>query len=156
LQQEYDFVFWIDSDAIFVRFDKDIREETRSGKDLYLVKHHIGGRDVPNTGVLLIRNSRWSQGLLDRLWAMAQYTNHKWWENAALLDILGYRNLLDSRQPNECDRRLLGRIEWLDLKWNSLPNLNESPEPIIKHYAGVPHQQRAEEMTLDLIRIGLI
>jgi len=73
LLQEYDFVFWIDSDAIFVRFDEDIREEIRPDKDLYLVKHHINAQDVPNTGVLLVRNSRWSCGLLDRLWAMAQY-----------------------------------------------------------------------------------
>ena len=119
------------------------------------MKHHINAQDVPNTGVLLVRNSSWSCGLLDGLWAMAQYTNHKWWENAALIDMLGYRNLLDSSRPNEYDNELLERIQWLDLKWNSLPDLDESPEPVIKHYAGLPRQQRAEKMTLDLMRMGL-
>ena len=38
-KKDYDFVFWIDSDALIINFDKDIREEIESAKDLYLVKH---------------------------------------------------------------------------------------------------------------------
>src|SRR3989344_1012987 len=37
--KKYDFILCVDADAIFVRFDEDIRKEIKPDKDFYLVKH---------------------------------------------------------------------------------------------------------------------
>jgi hypothetical protein len=94
LLNKYDFVLWIDSDALFVRFDEDIRREIESGKDFYLVKHHLKSREAPNTGLFLIRNTAWSRSFLDKVWNSEKYIYHNFWENAAVIDLLGYNDAL--------------------------------------------------------------
>lgn len=85
----YDFVFWIDSDAVIVGED-DIRKEIIDEKDFYLVKHFVKGRDAPNTGVVLLRNSKWGRDFLKDVWAQTEFINHRWWENAAINYLLGF------------------------------------------------------------------
>lgn len=148
--EDYDYVIWIDADAIFVDSGKSLAEELEEGKDLYLVKHQIDSRVVPNTGVMVIKNSIWSRIFLDMVWEKEQYINHKWWENAAILDMLGYHGLLDETQPDNLNQNLIGKIKWLGLEWNSLPNICESDRPIIKHYAGRPMEYRLAHMKQDL------
>jgi hypothetical protein len=79
--QGYEFVLWIDADAAPVNYDPSPVDLIRDGKDLYLVKHTIGGNEVPNMGVFLIRNSQWSRQLLRQMWDQDRYIHHKWWEN---------------------------------------------------------------------------
>ncbi|MEK6891390.1 MAG: hypothetical protein AABX03_04610 [Nanoarchaeota archaeon] len=98
LLEKYDFVFWIDSDALFVRFDKNILKEIENGKDFYLVKHHIRGRLVPNSGSFIIRKSEWSKKFLDDVWNKKEYIYHNYWENAAIVDILGYKEVMSSNK----------------------------------------------------------
>jgi hypothetical protein len=94
LLDDYEYVLWVDSDAVMVRFDKDIRDEMEPGKYLYLVKFNLSGKEVPNSGVFLIRNSEWSKNFLDDVWGMRRYIYHEYWENAAVIDILGYEDSL--------------------------------------------------------------
>jgi len=89
LLETYDFVFWVDSDALFVNFNEDIRNEIEEGKDLYLVKHFIKGRFVPNSGSFLIRKSEWSNNFLYAIWSREKYVYHNYWENAAVIELLG-------------------------------------------------------------------
>ena len=145
---DYDYVVWIDADALFIHYDKDIRDEIEQGKELYMVKHFIGGKDVPNTGVMLLKNSSWSEDFLNKTWEMKKYTNHKWWENAAVMELLGYQNLLDGGD-NTFNHSLLEKIKWLDLKWNNLPGVCETDDPIINHYAGRPLDVRIKYMKRD-------
>lgn len=87
--KNYDFILWVDSDALFVRFNEDIRREIQHNKDFYLVKH-----DGPNTGLFLIRNSEWSKNFLKDTWNFKKYIYHNLWENAAINDLLGYKDTL--------------------------------------------------------------
>ena len=87
--KKYDFVLWVDSDALFVRFNEDIRKEIQPGKDFYLTKH-----DGPNTGLFLIKSSEWSKKFLEDTWNFKKYIYHNLWENAAINDLLGYRDTL--------------------------------------------------------------
>jgi len=89
-KKRYDFVFWIDADALFVNFDEDIRLEIEPENDLYLVKHQINESKIPNTGVFLLRNSDWSKEFLKEVWDKKEYIHHNWWENAAINELLGF------------------------------------------------------------------
>jgi hypothetical protein len=114
----------------------------RDGKDLYLVKHTIAGNEVPNMGVFLIRNSQWSRQLLRQMWDQDRYIHHKWWENGALLELLGYHHLIDPQREPALNPRLLTRIEWIDPAWNCVPDVADSVERLIVHYAGHSNLQR--------------
>jgi hypothetical protein len=159
LREGYDFVLWVDADALFLRFEPDIRAEIVSGKDLFMVKHEIRSQiqpgawltlDVPNTGVMLLRNSDWTHRFLQDVWDRSDFIHHRFWENAAVLDLMGYRALIGSAKRNEPDANVLAHISWLDVAWNSIPGRCASPQPIIHHYADVI--DRLPYMRADLAR----
>jgi len=149
----YDEVLWLDADALFVRFDKDVLDELRPDKHLYLVEHRHPGfpsSKVPNSGVMLVRNSAWSKEFFRRLWAMQQYERHPWRENAALIDAFGYRNLLGTGGV-EPDAALLGKIQFLAEAWNYHPQISPAGSQIIRHHAGMADAIRRREMPKDAL-----
>jgi hypothetical protein len=135
LEQGHELVLWIDADAAVVRHDEDARSLLPPGRDLGLVAHRTPEGLVPNTGVLLLRNTGWTRSLLRRVWRQTRYLEHKWWENAALLHVLGYRAVL-GEGPDRPERALLAKVAWLPLAWNSLPDLCADPDPVVVHLAG--------------------
>jgi galactosyl transferase GMA12/MNN10 family len=147
--RSYDVVAWIDADALIVDGSRDLAAELRRGKNLYWVEHsHPSGETTANAGVMMLRSSRWSRRLLERAWASEDLIDHVWWENAALMRLLGYR--IDAQPVGRGpDRRALARVQFLDLAWNSIPHWLASPTPRITHYAGLPLEDRLERMRID-------
>lgn len=158
-REGYDFVFWIDSDALFVRFDEDISSEIEDEKELYVVEYPREGGKHIDSGIFLIRNSHWSKKLLNDMWNMERYLNHcAWHDQAALIEILGLIGDLgdDSRKKlgfsNEWrspNLELLRKVKKLDLKWNNSPGRAESNNPIINHYSYLPLPIRYRKMLRD-------
>jgi hypothetical protein len=147
----YEYVLWTDADSLFVRFDVDVLAEIRPDKDLYIVEHpnpDYPNFKVPNTGVMLVRNSPWSRALFEQIWSMKQYENHPWWENAALIDLFGYRNLL-GKGAYDPNHELLKKVQFLDQSWNQLSHLSGNGVPVIRHYAGISNTVRRAEMPKD-------
>lgn len=145
----FDLVAWIDVDAVVVDGSRDLAAEQRRGKHLYLVEHaHPSGETTANAGVMMLRASRWTRRLLAEVWASVDLIDHIWWENAALMRLLGYR--LDAQPVTRGDDlRRLARVEFLDVAWNSIPHWVASPAPRIKHYAGLPVEERRTLMLAD-------
>lgn len=64
----YDWVLWIDSDAVFNMFSKKIEDYIRPGYD------GVFGPDpnpniYVNTGVFLVKRSQWSHSILTKVWS---------------------------------------------------------------------------------------
>lgn len=139
----FEYVVWIDADALFIDFTQDVRSLLKVRKDLYLVQHLETGErgPVPNTGFMVIRNSEWSRRLFRSIWQLDKYLHHKWWESAALIDLLGYRHLLGGEyQPNQ---EMLQHIEFIEEKWNYIPRTNVNVRrPVIKHFAARSTEER--------------
>jgi len=154
LLHDYQTVWWIDADAIIVDLERDILAELQPGRDLHLAFHaQPGARDnpIPNSGVLLVQRSAWSTEFLARLWAQEQFTDHNWWENAALLHLLGYS--LDP--PFQCSQQLDEHIGTLSADWNSVPvaGYHEEKSPALWHHARADHDdfwRRLGEMSANL------
>jgi hypothetical protein len=150
----YDWVLWVDADALFMRFEIDVRGVIEAEKHLYIVSHDIphqqADQPVPNCGVLLIRNCQWSQDLLSDIWNSTQYIQHAWWENAALLHLLGFYGLLGEGE-NRPNADMLRHVAFIDTAWNSIPGVCSAPNPIIHHYAGMAHEQRLAGMSRDFM-----
>lgn len=160
--QGFDFVFWVDADALFLRYDLDIGEVIEPGKDLYIARiptpegtrleGSSSNEPVPNAGVMLLRNCEWTRSFLEQVWSREEYLDHIWWENAAILDLFGYFSLLgkDKDQPNKA---LLDHVKFIDLAWNSMPHIYScsARHPIVHHYAGMPRHRRIRKMTRDYL-----
>ncbi len=143
LDSNFDFIFWIDVDAVIVRREIDVRTVAVDNADLHMAWH---GPDtsklqvvdfVPhfNNGVMLIRVTDWSRNFFKRTWEVGQLPHH-WSDQATVLHLLGYDNCLElgPERPDEPNRSRLAR---LDTAWNSAPGLAIAPDPIINHYAGI-------------------
>ena len=144
LLESYDEVLWIDADAIFLDISKDIGELVRPGKDLYLVEHLYEQDDSwrsANTGVFLVRSTRWSRRFLDRVWAAERYVDHPWWENAAVLDLLGYELPPDLTPPRKRRTSMYdSHVELIGLEWNTTAGRSLVARPRIRHHG------RADDM----------
>ena len=151
LLDQYDLVWWVDSDALIVDASVDLREELVDGKDLYLVEHLFPAPHdfAASAGVMLWRSSDWSKALVDALWASESYVHHRVWENAALLELLGY-GIEQFHHP--APTPLMARVQLLSPDWNSVwPDPARSPK--VHHHGGsIEFADRRRFMIEDLAR----
>ena len=160
----HDLVVWIDADAVIVDGSRDIADELEPARFLGVVGH--GERKVPNTGVIVLRADGRARDLLDRMWNATRFVDHPWWENAALVDALGY-DLPEALEPGLRGRLLrlaaragvrqlrpsaparpspfLAGTQFLPREWNSV-YLDQAAQPRIVHCLAVPVEQRARDM----------
>jgi hypothetical protein len=143
LEDDFDFVFWIDADAIAWRRDVDVRTAAVDSASLQMAWHgpdtsRIEARNfVPhfNSGIMLIRVNDWSHNFFRQVWEVGQLPHH-WSDQATILHLLGYDDCL-GLGPNRPDEPNRSRLARLDTVWNSTPGLAVTPDPIIHHYAGI-------------------
>ncbi len=143
LDDNFDFVLWMDIDAIVLRYDVDIRTAAVDDAHLHMAWHGPDSSEIMaadfvphfNSGVMLIRVNDWSRDFFRRVWEIGQLPHH-WYDQATILHVLGYDECLGlgPDRPNEPNRSRLAR---LDTVWNSIPGLATAPDPIVHHYAGI-------------------
>jgi hypothetical protein len=147
--EEFDLALWIDADAVIVDGSDDIAADLGPDRRLGLVRHG----DVPNTGVMVWRAGDFARSLLDATWSKKRFLHHPWWENAALLDALGYdvprfsrleRVLRRRRRPTRPSPWSDG-VQFLPPEWN-WTYLARVDNPRIVHCVGVPVEQRLRDM----------
>ncbi|HEX5622140.1 MAG TPA: hypothetical protein VFX51_27185 [Solirubrobacteraceae bacterium] len=156
LLAEFELVVWIDADAVIVDGSADIADDLEPDKQLGLVEHRRGEERIPNTGVMVWRASEFAHELLAKVWAATRFIDHPWWENAALVDALGYdvprfsrlERLLPGR-PRPCrparPSTYLAGTQFLAPEWN-WAYLSRVEHPRIVHCVGVPVEQRLADM----------
>lgn len=145
----YDTAIWVDADALFVRFDKNILDVTDRDRPLWMTMHKVGGADhpLPNCGVLVAHRHDDLLAFLGNAWRKKHFIDHPWWEQAAILELLGYSidrpgGLAHPGEPTQWTR-LVG---FMGTQWNSMPLHDPHPEPMIVHFSGMGFDQRLEGM----------
>ena len=141
LLRVYEVVLWIDADAAIVDGSVDVLDSLDPGSLMALVAHNTNEGDdpIPNAGVWLLRRDWKTQRFLARVWRSTGYLHHKWWENAAILELLGYE--LDPKVRLVRPAPMYFRTTFLGTEWNSIP-LDSSPAPRICHFPAEPLAQR--------------
>ena len=79
--------FWNDADALITNLDIKLESLIDDKYDLIFTRDGNG----LNAGNFLVKNSEWSKKFLQEAYQQAQFTNHCWWEQAAI------RFLLDTK-----------------------------------------------------------
>lgn len=156
LLDEYEEVLWIDADAVIVDPGRDIREDADPEKPLSLVEHTWDdppGRRAVNTGVMLVRRSDWSREFLSAVWAHEKYIGHTWWENTAILEMLGYSIPADGTPPVPGPPTVWSDgVGLLPMAWNSTENASAAVAPIIRHIGRRPTVAALEALMIDEVR----
>lgn len=174
LLEDYELVLWLDADAIVVDPSGDIAALLEPDRELGIVRHRHHGQLVPNTGVMLLRAGAFARTLLARMWSATHLVEHPWWDNAALVEALGYA-LPGSLEPglrgrvHRVAKRRLGRelrpcvpagrselsagTQYLGNEWNSVYH-DPAERPRIVHCLGTPVDQRLRDMAAVLREHG--
>lgn len=84
---DYDWVFWSDADSLIMNTNTRLESIIDDKFDLIIAKECYLG--YLNTGSFLIKNTKWSQDLLKRIYSQEQFTNsYGLWEQQALDHLL--------------------------------------------------------------------
>jgi hypothetical protein len=157
LLRTYEWVWLIDADALIVDLDRDVFEGIDvTGGPIWLARHPQGREAdhvVENAGVVLARATPAARRFLEEVWAATQFVNHNWWENAAILHLIG--RSLDPPYARERTSEHAGLISELPIRWNTVPGYIECADAAIHHHARADHDSftlRLEAMEADLER----
>lgn len=141
----YEAAMWIDADALIIRYDWNIFQQ-HARSSLWMVLHNDPDSNPrPNCGVLVAWNELRVRRFLEKAWEQTQYLTHPWWEQAAMLDLLGWELGNGWAKPG-LPTEWSDLVGWLGTEWNSMPQ-DPHPYPIIKHWPGTPFMTRLEEMS---------
>ena len=148
LLESNEIVLWLDADIVVVRSDHDIADELPDDRFMAMVEHTVGGKANPNTGVMVIRSGEEAKRFFAAVWESTQYLDHRWWEQAAVMHLLGY-------DPDTGERvresEWHDRIHWLGKEWNSIRD-DPAENPRIRHWPGFTVTRRFGEMALATVR----
>jgi hypothetical protein len=146
----YDEVLWVDCDTVVVDATVDLADEVPAGAWQAITRHSTPEGEVPSAGVWLARQPL--HPVLEGIWRMTEYLHHRWWEQAALQQLLGYNPELipvSLGEPTE----LYWRTHWLDPdEWNAL---QPQPGSRIVHAAPGSTIGRRADVMRDLTNLAL-
>ena len=160
----HEFYLWLDADAFICRYENilDHVDKTKHiciHNQFFKSKHKTKVTNLdyltwgPNVGVMLVKNTKWSLNFFKKVWNKTKYLNHYWTDNAAFMDVLGFKAEISKLSENKPTKKDLNKIYFLSGLWNSMPNKYfDNPKnneisnfyfnPIIIHLAGIRRRDR--------------
>ncbi len=148
LLERYDEVVWFDCDLIVVDgsedFPKMLPNYTHS-----MVRHFEDSSEVPNSGVW--RLTKKCVPLLSKMLELEVFWDHGWWEQAALMTLMGYsvppQGSMFSKTKCKCwhPTRWQRECQFMRVCFNSHPNYRAA-HPRIVHCSYTNMLQRIEVM----------
>lgn len=72
-ENKYEYVMFMDADAVFVREDFNIIDIIEKHKEFNLICSGDFGPDIVNSGVMIFKNCEWSIDFLERVWDSGNY-----------------------------------------------------------------------------------
>jgi hypothetical protein len=142
LVDRYELVVWLDADLAIVDGRMDLASELEDGRFLYLVEHRHKDWRMPNTGVMMLRGGAEAADFLDETWSLERFIDHRWWENAAVCELLGYE--LDPPRPVR-QTPLMEQTKFISPRWNSIVDAHVRGARI-RHFPGYALRTRTALM----------
>jgi hypothetical protein len=124
--KKYDIVLWIDIDVVIIYEEENIFDNVENNKIQCIVNHHILDYLVPNAGVWILTKKMLPY--LEIMWDNDKFLNHGWWEQAALMELMGFVVSDDESPRLYCKTDLFNKTKWLDQKWNHHPDDSQKTE----------------------------
>ena len=121
LLKSYDLAVFIGSDLVIVDGREDLPQEFPLNESEWwqaMVSHDTKCGYVPNDDLWICKPPMLPA--LEQIWNMTQYLNHGWWEQAALMDLMGYDPAIEHfpTYPKDKSRELYQRTRFISTEWN--------------------------------------
>jgi hypothetical protein len=135
-------VLWLDADVVIADQAENIFDRLEADAWQALVEHETECGLVPNCGVWLVTREMapWLQFAWDRM--LDGFLDHPWWEQAAVMSMMGYRITLTDGWPHatlEAATELHDRTQFLPAKWNDHPaDRRRGDAPAFRHVTQYP------------------
>lgn len=145
---KYEQVVWFDADLFIVDDSDDL---PRINESHGLVRHFTAGSEVPNSGMWILNYRPAFDKIFDAIWNLEVFMNHGWWEQAALLTLMGYcvppegSDFDDTKCRCVYETELMKACQFLRVEWNSHPNY-QANKPRIVHCSYPDMDTRVEVM----------
>ena len=150
LLETYDYVLWVDADAIIL--DDSVDPVSLLGEEDYqaLVRYRWNDEECACTGVWLLRDVEKAKAFLDAVWNSGDgYLRLHPWEQAAAMRLLGYSVDPDRFvAPTEWTKGCL----WLANEWDTIPAFTPDRRLVqcrIRHYPRETNRVRRRQMRTD-------
>ncbi|MDQ3945498.1 MAG: hypothetical protein M3357_10185 [Actinomycetota bacterium] len=143
---DYDLAVWVDADAMFCAFDRDVADDIPAGCFQALVLEVLPTRFNPNSGVWALRGNAAGHRFLAEVRGVGQ-VEHSWSDQAALCVALGW-DLGDfhGHGARPCfPSPYLAGTGWLPPEWNAVGLAARWPARI-RHFAGMDMDRRVQRM----------
>jgi len=114
----HDRVVWVDADVVIANDSANIFDCLGENWQA-VVEHHTPSGTVPNCGVWVL--TRQMLPVLAKAWEMVEYLNHPWWEQAAVLRLMGYAVTDIPTAILRKQTQLTKKTTFLDSEWNHHP-----------------------------------
>lgn len=118
--ETYECVVWIDTDVVIVDGSQSICDEVEDGAWQGLVEHRTTSGCVPNCGVWVCRQAM--RETLASIWSGLTDIHHPWWEQAAIIEQMGYEVTDAPHAVLSRPTLLHERTTFLDQSWNDHPD----------------------------------
>lgn len=145
--KKYDVVLWMDADIVIINDSVDIFNLIEDEKIQYMVQHYVVDLVVPNAGMWMLKKEMLEY--LDTIWNNDKYLNHGWWEQAALIELMGFAvtpHRADLKNPTQ----LYYKTKFLEQKWNHHPNdLQRVADPFFIHVTMYPDRLQTIQQIID-------
>jgi hypothetical protein len=122
--RDHERVLWLDADVVVHDSSQNIFDAVEADAWQAVVEHETECGVVPNCGVWIV--TREMRPWLDFAWSnmLEVYEEHPWWEQAAIMEMMGYKLAMTSGTPHATlgeATELLQRTQFLPAKWNDHP-----------------------------------
>jgi len=141
---KYDAVVWFDCDLVVVNPTDDF-PPMRDGTYHALVRHFEDYSEIPNSGVW--RVDKYILPLLHKMDGLEVFEHHGWWEQAALMTLMGYCVPPEGSHYPDTRCRCVRPTKWyttcdfMRLVWNSHPNYRaDKPRVVHCSYPDMPRR----------------
>lgn len=143
----YDVVMWLDCDTLILNYSEDVLSYLPYWAIQAITEHRYDGAEIASTGLWIAKPDLLPY--LEQMWKMEEYTDHIWWEQAALQELLGYGQ--DDRYLNPhpfhvIKTNLFNHTYFLDVSWNSIDYQSMNSDARIMHFPAMDVGERVSRM----------
>jgi hypothetical protein len=150
LLEKYDYVLWVDADAIILDDSVDPISLLTEQHYHALVRYRWNEEEHPCTGVWILKSVEKTFAFLEAVWNGGDgYLRAHPWEQAAVMRLLGYS--VDPARMEVTTEWANGTL-WLGSEWDTIPafTLKRRLVPCrIRHYARETNRVRRQQMRTD-------
>lgn len=120
--RSYTAAVWIDADVVITNGTENIFDDLPADKWQGVVEHVTECGTVPNCGVWVCRPQM--TPFLQKARARTRYINHPWWEQADMMEQMGYTFSGPNNARHVTDTDLYQHTQFLPPTWNHHPRDN--------------------------------